>query len=60
MIDKKLTPAERLAILLAGGRQNPEPSHAVEQRYYGNPADSIEFEAEKARRAKKKAKRSDK
>lgn len=36
--DPPLTQAELIALRLVGGRLNPEPSHALPQRNYQNPA----------------------
>lgn len=48
-----------LALHCVGGRLNPERSRAKDARYYGDPAKSIEFPAEIARRNKaKQAKKS--
>jgi hypothetical protein len=48
----------QLEVLMAGARLNqPEQSNARETRFYRNPADVVEFEAERERkRVAKKAK----
>lgn len=48
----KLSPWELLDLRLA--RQNKPPSNALEQKYYGNPADVVRFEQEKQRQQKQR------
>jgi hypothetical protein len=45
---------EMLAILTAGGRVTNQPSSALPQRSYGDPANTVEFPAERERRRKAK------
>jgi hypothetical protein len=46
----KLSPWELLDLRLS--REGKPPSRALEQRYYGNPADVVQFEQEKQRKKK--------
>jgi len=41
---------DMLEILTAGGRLNPEPSRALPEEAYRNPADSFEFPSERLRK----------
>ena len=45
-----LTKKEWHALMFAGARQSPERSTARPKQYYGDPAQSVEFEAERARK----------
>lgn len=56
-MSKDLTPAELFAIQAAGARQQRERSHALPQQRYRDPAETVEFPAEIARRKKKQSKK---
>lgn len=63
MTNKRLTLEEYYAIMTAGGRLRGERSRVVESKYYGrhgDPANHVEYEAERARqkKAKKQKKKS--
>lgn len=54
MEDKKKILEQWLEILTAGGRLNPEKSHALPKQAYYDPANSFEFPSERQRREEAK------